>query len=185
MGVGGQRHALAALPLGKRHGNHCIGGWVGNRAGLDGCGKSRPPPGFDPRTVLPVASRYMDRANEAHASQKDRQTEKTKKICPSCINNSAVHYFAIDSHWHDHTNTYFQHAMHSTCPDRDATRAVDIPVLLVPLPELQTLFGTSFSVPLRAAEKTSGKASWTERTNNQLHLHPPPQPRRPRPSSSF
>jgi hypothetical protein len=28
----------------------CIGGWVGPRAGLDGCGKSRPPPGFDPRT---------------------------------------------------------------------------------------------------------------------------------------
>jgi len=24
---------------------------VGPRAGLDGCGKSRPPPGFDPRTT--------------------------------------------------------------------------------------------------------------------------------------
>jgi hypothetical protein len=42
----------------ERHGTHCIGGWVGLRAGLDGCGKSRPPPGFDPRTVQPVASRY-------------------------------------------------------------------------------------------------------------------------------
>ena len=31
---------------------------MGPRAGLDGCGKSRPPPGFDPRTVQPVASRY-------------------------------------------------------------------------------------------------------------------------------
>jgi hypothetical protein len=28
---------------------------VGSRAGLDGCGRSRPPPGFDPRTVQPVA----------------------------------------------------------------------------------------------------------------------------------
>ena len=27
MGVGGQRHAPAALPLGKRPGTHCIGGW--------------------------------------------------------------------------------------------------------------------------------------------------------------
>ena len=27
-------------------------------AGLDRCGKSRPPPGFDPRTVQPVAGRY-------------------------------------------------------------------------------------------------------------------------------
>ena len=24
-------------------GTHCTGGWVGPRAGLDGCGKSRPP----------------------------------------------------------------------------------------------------------------------------------------------
>jgi hypothetical protein len=41
-GEGGQRHALAALPLGKRRGAHCLGGWVGPRAGLDWCGKSRP-----------------------------------------------------------------------------------------------------------------------------------------------
>ena len=27
---------------GKRPGTLCIGGWVGPRAGLDGCGKSRP-----------------------------------------------------------------------------------------------------------------------------------------------
>jgi hypothetical protein len=39
--VGGQRHAPVALPLGK---DHCIGGRVGPRASLDGCGKSRPPP---------------------------------------------------------------------------------------------------------------------------------------------
>ena len=25
---------------------HCIGGWVGTRASLDGCGKSRPPTGI-------------------------------------------------------------------------------------------------------------------------------------------
>jgi hypothetical protein len=30
---------------------------VGPRAGLDVCKKFRPPPGFDPRTVQPVASR--------------------------------------------------------------------------------------------------------------------------------
>ena len=40
--------------------HHCTGGWVGPRAGLDRCGKSRPPPGFDPRTVQPVAGRYTD-----------------------------------------------------------------------------------------------------------------------------
>ena len=42
MGVGGQRHASAALPSGKRPGTHCIEGFVGLKAGLDGCGKSRP-----------------------------------------------------------------------------------------------------------------------------------------------
>jgi len=36
------------------------------RAGLDGCGKSRPPPGFDPRTVQPIASRYTDCAIPTH-----------------------------------------------------------------------------------------------------------------------
>jgi hypothetical protein len=60
MGVGGQLHAPAALPPGKRPSTHCIGGLVGPRVGLDGCGKSRPPPGFDPRTVQFVASRYID-----------------------------------------------------------------------------------------------------------------------------
>ena len=44
----------------ERPGIHCTGGWVGPRAGLDGCGKFRPSPGFDPRTVQLVASRYTD-----------------------------------------------------------------------------------------------------------------------------
>jgi len=42
----------------EKTGTPCTGGWVGPRAGLDRRGKSRPPPGFDPRTVQPVASRY-------------------------------------------------------------------------------------------------------------------------------
>ena len=42
MEVGGYHHALTALPLGKRHGTHWIGGWVGPRSSLDGCWKSRP-----------------------------------------------------------------------------------------------------------------------------------------------
>jgi len=46
----------------ERPGTHCIGGWVGLRDGLDGCGKSSPPPGLDPRTFQPVASRYTDNA---------------------------------------------------------------------------------------------------------------------------
>ena len=41
MGLGGLRHAPAVLSL-RRPSAHCIGDWVGHRAGLDGCGKSRP-----------------------------------------------------------------------------------------------------------------------------------------------
>jgi hypothetical protein len=37
MGKDGQRHASAALTPVKRPGTHCIGDWVGPRAGLDGC----------------------------------------------------------------------------------------------------------------------------------------------------
>jgi hypothetical protein len=60
MSVGDQHHAPAALPQGKRPVTHCIGSWVSPGAGLYGCGKSRPQPGFDPRTVRPVASLYTD-----------------------------------------------------------------------------------------------------------------------------
>ena len=38
----GQRHAPAALYPRERPGTHCTEGWVGPRAGLDRCGKSRP-----------------------------------------------------------------------------------------------------------------------------------------------
>ena len=41
MGVGGQHHAPAVLPPGKKTGTHHAGVWVGLKAGLNGCGKSR------------------------------------------------------------------------------------------------------------------------------------------------
>ena len=52
MGVGGQCHALAAA--GWPH------GWSGQVRNIS------PPPGFDPRTVQPVVSRYTDCVNPAH-----------------------------------------------------------------------------------------------------------------------
>jgi hypothetical protein len=42
MGLGGQHHAPATLLPGKTSITHFPGSWVGPRAGLDGCGKSRP-----------------------------------------------------------------------------------------------------------------------------------------------
>ena len=55
-----QRHPPAILYSRERPGTHCTGGCVENRAGLDRYGKSRLPPGFDPRTFQPVANRYSD-----------------------------------------------------------------------------------------------------------------------------
>jgi hypothetical protein len=40
MGTDCQHDAPAALPT-ENLGTHCIGGWVGLRAGLERCGKSR------------------------------------------------------------------------------------------------------------------------------------------------
>jgi hypothetical protein len=42
MRLGGQHHAPAALPLGKRPSTHCTGGWVGPMAGLDMYDQSNP-----------------------------------------------------------------------------------------------------------------------------------------------
>jgi hypothetical protein len=53
-------HAPAAFYPQEGPGTHCTGGWVGPRAGLDRLRKISPPPGFDSRTVQPVASRYTD-----------------------------------------------------------------------------------------------------------------------------
>ena len=59
LGVGGHCHSLAAVPQ-ERLGTHCVGGWLGPRAGLNGCRKSRPQPGFVPHTVPHILSHYAD-----------------------------------------------------------------------------------------------------------------------------
>ena len=59
MGVGSQRYAPAVLPPGKTRYPlyRRLGGLQGRSGQVQ---KISPPPGFDPRTVLPVASRYTD-----------------------------------------------------------------------------------------------------------------------------
>ena len=49
----------------ERPGTHCTGGWVGLRAGLD-VRKISSPPGFDPRTVQPVAQSLYRLSYPAH-----------------------------------------------------------------------------------------------------------------------
>jgi hypothetical protein len=59
MRVGGQRHAPAVLPLGKRPGTHCIGGWVGLGPVWTGA-ENLAPTGIRSPDHPAVASRYTD-----------------------------------------------------------------------------------------------------------------------------
>jgi hypothetical protein len=62
--AGGKRSATRpgrSLPR-ERPGTYCTGGWVDPQGRSGRVRKISPPPGFDPRTVQPVASRYTDYA---------------------------------------------------------------------------------------------------------------------------
>jgi hypothetical protein len=52
----------------------CLGAWVGPRVGLDGCGKSCPPPGFNTQSIQPVVIRYTDWAIAAHCIVWEKET---------------------------------------------------------------------------------------------------------------
>jgi hypothetical protein len=65
MGVSGDGHAPAALPPGKTR--YPMYRRLGGPQGRSGqVRKISLPPGFDPRTVRPVASRYTNKAITAH-----------------------------------------------------------------------------------------------------------------------
>jgi hypothetical protein len=65
MRMGGQRHAPAALPLGKTR--YPLYGRMSGAQGRSGrVRKISPLPEFDPRTVQPVASHYTDWVIPAH-----------------------------------------------------------------------------------------------------------------------
>jgi len=74
--VGCQRHVPAALPPGKTRYPlyRRLGGPLG-RSGLER--KISPPPGFDPRTVQPVASRYTDWAIPAPRKYNNNNNNKS------------------------------------------------------------------------------------------------------------
>jgi hypothetical protein len=64
----------------ERPGTHCIRGRAGPRTGLDGCGKSRIPPGFDSRTIKPLASRFTDCAISAYQREADIFAKRKKSL---------------------------------------------------------------------------------------------------------
>ena len=100
MGMGGQRHAPVALPPRKKLSTHFIGCWVGPRAGLDGRGNFFPPPGFDPRTVQPVASRYTGCAIPAlvfhlQATLNSWVTLRYSRLWNRCVLISAAYFASV------------------------------------------------------------------------------------------
>jgi hypothetical protein len=74
----------------ERSGTHCMGDCTGPRADLDGCGNSRHPLGFDPRTVQPVTSRYTDYAVPAHACSYDEIKLSQLAFYLSCVTIEAL-----------------------------------------------------------------------------------------------
>ena len=77
MEVGGQHHAPAALPPGKTR--YPLYRRLGRPQGRSGrLRKISPLPGFDPRTVQPVTSRYTDCAIPAPISQCRKLKKKVR-----------------------------------------------------------------------------------------------------------
>ena len=87
-GVGGQIHAPAAVPPGKRHGVHSTEGWVGPRGRSGRVRKISLLPGFNLRTVPNVARRYTVWAIPGHSTQ----------IIPSS-QNSRCYVVKADDFW--------------------------------------------------------------------------------------
>ena len=78
-GVGGQRHAPAAFTPGKTR--YPLYRRVGGPQGRSGwVQKISPPPGFDPWTIQPIASRYTDYTIWAYCWGTDGK-HTGKKLC--------------------------------------------------------------------------------------------------------
>jgi hypothetical protein len=95
----------------------CIGGWVGPRAGLNGCGKSCPPPGFDPRTVQPVASCYTDWAIPALMKEIINAIKIVHWTCSDC---------GLRDFWHGLRRNILPQYWWSNCAERQFCRNVYI-----------------------------------------------------------
>ena len=121
-GVGGQRHAPAALAP-ERPGTNCTEGWLDPTAGLDGCGKSRPPPGFDPQTVQPLASLYTGPLvhivttglESAVTTQYDTAVQLPPSMIQQCSNHPVWYSSAV--------TTQYDTAVHNTGPQNCTTSA--------------------------------------------------------------
>ena len=92
MGVGGQRHAPTALPPGKTR--YPLYRWLGGPQSRSGwVRKISPQPGFDPRTVQPVASRYTEYAILAPAGAVFRGKAEDKTCGVAYTTALSFHFY--------------------------------------------------------------------------------------------
>ena len=88
--VGGQRHTTAALP--PRKTRYPLYRRLDRLQGRSGrVLQTSPLPGFDPRTVQPVASRYNDYAILAHSS-----SSSSSSTCSFTRNSSSLFNFVLN-----------------------------------------------------------------------------------------
>ena len=100
-GVGGQHHVPAALPPGKTR--YPLYRRLDRPQGRSGrMRKISLPPGFDPRTVQPVASRYTDCAIPAHTMHGTCSIKLYRNVRSSCFWNLDLHS------WHDGLSRRFK-----------------------------------------------------------------------------
>ena len=88
MCVGGQRHALAALPLGKTLYQLQEAEWAPGPVWTGAENLASPHPGFDHRTVQPVASWYTDWAIEVHTESCTRYGNGKGKVLGKPLKNT-------------------------------------------------------------------------------------------------
>jgi hypothetical protein len=91
MGVGGQRHAPAALPPGETQ--YPFYRRLGGPQGRSGRVRKNPPPpplGFDPWTVQPIASRCTDKAIPSHIEIDNTNQWRTQEFFWGGVSTNSV-----------------------------------------------------------------------------------------------
>jgi hypothetical protein len=92
-GGGWSKPLTRRFTTGKRDGTHCLRGWVGIKACMDGCENT--PQGFDPRTFRPVTSLYTATLHVYHLLIQSSGKYIYTHIPPTSINSLCTAYVSL------------------------------------------------------------------------------------------
>ena len=120
-GVGGQHHAPAALPPGKTR--YPLYRSLGRPQGRSGRVREiSTSPGFDPRTVQPVASRYTDWAIPAHIIQVSPENPRIMHCSNTQQLPFNIHNHVTTRHCKTRTRVLRKASLESQVPTKRTTR---------------------------------------------------------------